>query len=99
MTVIVTKATKPELRILYRPVLDPVKDVVRIYRAEPVLTRMWSHATMHKLALFVQNAREKATLVQAARYECRGVDGPLFGDPKPEIGPRASAAELGCAKT
>lgn len=247
VTVMVTKPTKPELRILYRPVLDPVKDVVRVYRAEPVLTRagehvvgakrvidydddsmatarrnaavlkaagadlaiaheaerdvflmmpinanamatkesatfmveclealppvcakaaglhifdlpgrasrdilddvilplrftidrfvieppltlsdyadiaeidangvvfdygepghddsglarVWSRATMHKLALFVQNAKEKTTLVQATRYECRGIDGQLFGDPKPEIGPRASAAELGRAK-
>ncbi len=62
------------------------------------LTRVWSRTTMHKLALFVQNAKDKATLVQAARYECRGVDGPLFGNPKSEIGPRASAAELGRAK-
>jgi hypothetical protein len=194
-------AEKTELQVLYRPILDPVKGVVRMYRAVPTLTDGDAHLTGAKqvipydndgmatarrnaavlaaagedlavahaagrevfvllpvnanamatkesatcmveclrklppicakaavLHIFDLPARltldvlddaiipllliidkfviepplglgdytnDEATLAQAERYECRGIDGALFGELLDEIGPRATAADLG----
>jgi hypothetical protein len=67
----VTTATKSELRIFYRPVLDPVKDVVRMYRAEPVLTRAGERVVGAKRIIeydddSMATARRNAAVLKAA---------------------------------
>ncbi len=59
------------------------------------LTKFWSRATPRRLGMFVQNVDDEAVISMAARYEGRGVDGPVFGKLLPEIGPRTSRAGLG----
>ena len=58
------------------------------------LTNVWSRATPRRLSIFVQNVADAAVLPMAERYKCRGVDGPLFGELLPDIGPRIPGAEL-----
>ncbi|MEK9753189.1 MAG: hypothetical protein VW338_08275 [Rhodospirillaceae bacterium] len=59
------------------------------------LKSVWARAAPRRLAIFVQNATDEATLAQAERYECRGIDGALFGELLDEIGPRVTATDLG----
>ncbi len=58
------------------------------------LTKFWSRAAPRRLGIFAQNVQDGSVMDMMERYEGRGVDGPLFGDLLPEIGPRTTREQL-----
>jgi len=58
------------------------------------MAKFWSLAAPRRLGMFIQNIHDEDATELAKRYECRGMDGPFFGNLWPKIGPRTLRSEL-----
>jgi len=58
------------------------------------LAKFWSIAAPRRLGMFVQNISDEDAIGLTQRYEGRGMDGAVFGDLLPNIGPRTTRSEL-----
>jgi hypothetical protein len=58
------------------------------------LAKFWSLAAPRRLGMFIQNVKDETDIDLAKRYECRGMDGPIFGELLAKIGPRTLRSAL-----
>lgn len=61
---------------------------------EGELTTFWSRAAPRRLPIFIQNAPDEDIVLMAERYECRGLDGTIYGADDSVIGPRTTRDAL-----